>query len=295
MAYITNIVGKNIFSRFFSFLRKPFYEQKYIILEKFLRIFCDWAFISSHTTLKMVTKKYFYKVGYISSPYVSREIHNIGEIRHIGFGKYMLPCRTFRLGPIGIIRYPRVVIDNPVTYSEAVDMLRSLSKLSKKTEIDIMDLVFVKDFLASRSWSSEEAEYLRNMKLSVLYGPIHGDFHSGNILRYDGGFRLIDFDMFEHSGIHHFDFLNQYCLVENFHSESNSWFDNFQHMLSHWNQLESHEYWSDLTSKERKDIFYLFAICKLNEVTHYHKSAASDERYRDVLKKIRNLPVCDLD
>ena len=156
-----------MYRRLFSFLNQPFYEQKYIILVKFIKIFCDWAYISSHTTLKMVTKKSFYKVGYNSSPYVSREIHNIDEIRHLGFAKYMLPCRTLRLGPVGIIRYPRARVNNPITDYEMFDLLRDLSKFSKKTEIDVMDLYFVKDFLSNPVLSSEEAKYLRNMKLSV--------------------------------------------------------------------------------------------------------------------------------
>jgi hypothetical protein len=273
-----------------SFLKQPFYEQKYIILEKFLRIFCDWAYISSHTTLKMVTKKSFYKVGYNSSPYVSKEIYNIDEMRHLGLAKYMLPCRTFELGPIGIIRYPRVSVDNPITDNEMFDLLRDLSKFSKKTKIDIMDLYFVKDFLANPILSSEERRYLINMNLSTLYGPIHGDFHRGNILRHEGKLFLTDFDMFEQSGIHYFDFLNQFCLGYCV-NECASWFDYLEQMIQRWNELSSHEYWNDLPAAEKKNVFYLFVICKLNECAGLHKSSESDQRYREILKKICNLSV----
>jgi hypothetical protein len=280
-----------MYRRLFSFLNQPFYEQKYIILVKILRMFCDSAYISGRNSLKMVTTKWFHKVGYNSSPYLSREIRNIHEIGSTGFARYLLPYRIFKLGPISVIRYPKVNINNPTTDAETIYLLRDLSNFSKKTRIDVRNLHFVKDFLKINPSWHEEVHYLKHMELSALFGPIHGDFHRGNILRYEGELSLIDFDMFEQAGMHHFDFLNQFWLAENFFSESAVWFDYLQKMFHRWNELESHEYWSDLSSIEKKDIFYLFAIYKLNEITRYRKSAESDQRYRDILKEIRNLPV----
>ena len=45
MAQCSNKNRRNVMRRLLAFLNQPFFEQKYIILVKSIRLFCDWAYI----------------------------------------------------------------------------------------------------------------------------------------------------------------------------------------------------------------------------------------------------------
>lgn len=290
MTQCSNKNRRNVLKRLVTFVNQPFFEQKYIILVKLIRLFCDWAYISKRT-LKVITKNSFLKIGYSSSPLTIIEIRNLEKIGLTGFVEYLLPFKIIKFGPLSIIRYPRANIDAPITDTELFDMVRDLSKFSVKVKIEVMEQAYIKEFIANNYSAKEDERFLRKIELYTLCGPIHGDFDSSNIVRYNNKLRLIDFDNFEPSGIHFFDFISAFCFLGYIQSPLASWFDYFKQMVDRWDDLESHEYWNELTPTEKRAICYLFVIWRWYKEILIPKSDTSDQMIKDILKNIRELPV----
>ena len=106
MAKYSNRTQQRAMGRLLTFLKLPFFEQKYIILVKLIRLFCDGAYISKRT-LKVTTRNSFLKIGYLSSLLTTLEIANLERIESTGFAKYLLPFTVIKFAHIGIIWYSR--------------------------------------------------------------------------------------------------------------------------------------------------------------------------------------------
>jgi hypothetical protein len=222
---------------------------------------------------------------------MKEEILNISRIRSTGFAKYLLPCRIVEFANIGIIRCPRVNVDRQITDSEMFGLALDLSQLARTTTIDAMQLGFVREFLSNNPSWQQDQQFLNGIKLATLYGPIHGDFHHANIVRYNDGLRMIDFDSFELYGIHYFDFLNAFCFRQDVFTPKSTLVYLFNEMLDRWDEIEAHHYWNSVSSEDKKNLFYLFIIWRWYKNVLNVKSSTSDRAIRDILKTIRELPV----
>ena len=172
-------------------------------------------------------------------------------------------------------------------------MVGDLSRFSKNIKIEVLEQGYVKEFLANNCSWKEDEKFLKEIDLFTLCGPIHGDFDSSNIVRYNNELRLIDFDNFEPSNIHMFDFISAFCYRGYVQSHLSTWFDYFRHVLDQWNEMESHKYWKELTRTEKINILYLFVIWRWYKEVLTPKSNTSDQLIKNILKEIRELSTED--